>query len=428
MSKPSTTPGDKADTASAARSIAHAGRVARRRRPGAAAAPAVASNRADLHDAEALAHELRVHQIELESQNEDLRNTQLDLAAARDRFIDLYDFAPVGYLTLDHDGRITELNLTGAALLGAPRKSLIRRHFSGFVTAADLRRWRRHLLIALQHDEGRRLELALKSRSGPPLYAQLDCLRVAQAVGGAVLRVTLTDVSQRRLAEMDRRFASTVVEARESERRRVARELHEELGQRLSALKMDLASLPEVSDAQTPRLQAMLATLGQAVATVRRISTDLRPMMLDDLGLNAAIEGLAQESAQRLGLTVTLRLGDCDPPLGERTSVALYRMIQAVLAHIARHAHASHVGIELRQRSGDLLLTLLDNGSGWPLQPGGSGTAGSDSTQALHEQARMLGGHLELAPVAGSGQRFTLHLPLPREAVQPDGIARSSAA
>ena len=428
MSKPSTAPGDKAETASAARSIAHAGRVARRRRPSAAAAPAIASNRADLHHAEALAHELRVHQIELESQNEDLRNTQLDLATARDRFIDLYDFAPVGYLTLDHDGRITELNLTGAALLGAPRKSLIRRHFSGFVTAADLRRWRRHLLIALQHDEGRRLELALKSRSGPPLYAQLDCLRVAQAVGGAVLRVTLTDVSQRRLAEMDRRFASTVVEARESERRRVARELHEELGQRLSALKMDLASLPEVSDAQTPRLQAMLATLGQAVATVRRISTDLRPMMLDDLGLNAAIEGLAQESAQRLGLTVTLRLGDCDPPLGERTSVALYRMIQAVLAHIARHAHASHVGIELRQRSGDLLLTLLDNGSGWPLQPGGSGTAGSDSTQALHEQARMLGGHLELAPVAGSGQRFTLHLPLPREAVQPDGIARSSAA
>ena len=428
MSKPSTGPSDKAETACSARSIAHAGRAARRKRPSAAVVPAVASSRTDLRDAEALAHELRVHQIELESQNEDLRNTQLDLAAARDRFIDLYDFAPVGYLTLDHDGRITELNLTGAALLGAPRKSLIGRHFSGFVTAADLKRWRRHLLIAQQHDEGRRLELALKSRSGPPLYAQLDCLRVAQAVGRAMLRVALTDVSQRRLAEMDRCFASTVVEARESERRRVARELHEELGQRLSALKMDLASLPEVTGAQTPRLQAMLATLGQVVATVRRISTDLRPMMLDDLGLNAAIEGLAQESAQRLGLTVTLRLGDCDPPLSERTSVALYRMIQAVLAHIDRHAHASHVGIELRHGPGDLLLSLLNNGSGWPLQPGGSGTANSDSTQALHEQARMLGGHLELAPVAGGGQRFTLHLPLPRETVLPDGIVRSGAA
>lgn len=428
MSKPSTTPFDKATTAPAAASIAHAGRVASRRRSGTAAAPAAASNRTGLHDAEALAHELRVHQIELESQNEDLRNTQLDLAAARDRFLDLYDFAPVGYFTLDRGGRITELNLTGAALLGAPRKSLIGRHFSGFVTAADLRRWRRHLLIALQHDEGRRVELALKSRRGPPMYAQLDCLRVAQAVDGAVLRVTMTDASQRRLAEMDRRFANSVVEARESERRRVARELHEELGQRLSALKMDLASLPEVSGAQTPRLQAMLTALGQAVATVRRISTDLRPAMLDDLGLNAAIEGLAQESAQRLGLTVTLRLGDCDPPLGERTSVALYRMIQAVLAHIVRHAHASHVGIELRQTRGDLLLTLLDNGSGWPLQPVDGGSAGSDSTQTLHEQARMLGGHLDLAPVAGGGQRFTLHLPLPLEAVLPDGFARSGAA
>ena len=340
----------------------------------------------------------------------------------------LYDFAPVSYRTLDHGGRITELNLTGAALLSAPRKSLIRRHFSGFVTAVDLRRWRRHLLVALQHDEGRRLALARKSRSGPPWYAQVDCLRIAHTVGGAVLRVTLTDVSQRRLAELDRRFASTVVEARESGRRRVARELHEELGQRLKALKMDLASLPEVLDAQTPRLQALLTTLGQAVATARRISTDLRPMMLDHRRLNAAIEGLAQESAQRMGLTVTLRLGDCGPPLGEGTSVALYRMIQAVLAQIARHAHAGHVGIELRQRSGDLLLTLLDNGSAWPLQPGGSGRAGSDSTQAPHEQVRMLGGHLKLVPVAGSSQRFTLHLPLPRETVRPDGIGRSGVA
>ena len=428
MSKPSTGPSDKAETACSARSIAHAGRVARRRRPSAAAAPAVASSRTDLHDAEALAPELRVHQIGLESQNEALRNAQLDLAAARDRFIDLCDFAPVGHLTLDHDGRITELNLSCAALLGAPRKSLIGRHFSGFVTAADLRRWRRHLLIALQHDEGRRLELARQSRSGPPLYAQLDGLPVAQAVGGAMLRVTLTDVSQRRLAEMDRRFASTVVEARESERRHELHELHElheQLGQRLSAIKMDLASLPEVSGAQTPRLQAMLTALGQAVATVRRISTDLRPAMLDDLGLNAAIEGLAQESAQRLGLTVTLRLGDCDPPLGERTAVALHHLIQVVPAHIDRHAHASHVGIELQQGPGDL---LLNNGSGWPLQPGGSGTAGSDSTQARHEQARMLGGPLEPAPVAGGGQRFTLHLPLPRETVLPDRIARSGAA
>ena len=130
-------------------------------------------------------------------------------------------------------------------------------------------------------------------------------------------------------------------------------------------------------------------------------------------------------SAQRLGLTVTLRLGDCDPPLGERTAVALHHLIQVVPAHIDRHAHASHVGIELQQGPGDL---LLNNGSGWPLQPGGSGTAGSDSTQARHEQARMLGGHLELAPVAGGGQRFTLHLPLPRETVLPDRIARSGAA
>jgi signal transduction histidine kinase len=211
---------------------------------------------------------------------------------------------------------------------------------------------------------------------------------------------------------MDRRIAASVVEASEAERRRVARELHEDLGQTLSALKMDLASLPAVTGTQAQRIPAMLAALDDAVATVRRISTALRPLMLDDLGLNAAIDWLVRDSAKRLGLSITLDQDEGDPPLGERNAIALYRMVQETLAHIARHAHASDVAIEMRRRAGELLLTVQDNGTGWPVAASRLGD--TDAAMSLREQAHLLGGRLEFTKVRGGGQRFTLHLPLPR--------------
>jgi signal transduction histidine kinase len=254
-----------------------------------------------------------------------------------------------------------------------------------------------------------RIELALHTRADVLLHAQLDCLRVSSGDGAPMLRVTLTDVSQRKQAEMDRRITANVVEAREADRRRMAHELHEELGQRLSALKMDLGSLPVSNAEQGRRIADMLATLDDAVATVRRISIELRPMMLDDLGLHAAMDWLANDSAQRLGLSVSLTLDQDGPPLGERASIALYRMMQATLEHIARDARASSVHIELQHSPGKLLLRLQDSGTGWPAPAGAGGPR--EASQPLHEQARMLGGHLDVTPVPGGGQRYTLHLP-----------------
>ena len=109
----------------------------------------------------------------------------------------------------------------------------------------------------------------------------------------------------------------------------------------------------------------MLEMIDDTVASVRRIAADLRPMMLDDLGLNAAIEWLARDAARRMDMEITVRLGEEDPPVTQGAAIALYRMVQEALTNVARHARATDVSIEMRQEGGELVLTVRDNGIGF---------------------------------------------------------------
>jgi len=139
-----------------------------------------------------LLHELRVHQIELEMQNEALRQTQQALEESRDRFVDLYEFAPVGYLTLTADGMISEINLTAVTMLGRERDKLLNRSLRTLVIAADQDRWVRHFMTVKAREEKSCIELSLKRGDGAVFQAQLDC------VGNKpLMRVSLHDISER---------------------------------------------------------------------------------------------------------------------------------------------------------------------------------------------------------------------------------------
>ena len=131
----------------------------------------------------------------------------------------------------------------------------------------------------------------------------------------------------------------------EEERRHIARELHDELGQRLTALKMELASLLMPAQAQEgvpgvphDRIEAMLGMVDDTMASVRRIAANLRPTMLDDLGLHAAIEWLASESSRRVGIQVAVHFEEPEPPISAAASIVLYRIVQEALTNVARHA------------------------------------------------------------------------------------------
>jgi PAS domain S-box-containing protein len=149
-----------------------------------------------------LRHELQVHQIELETQNEALRMAQIVLEASRDRYVDLYDFAPVGYLTLSATGQIVEANLTAATYLGIDRKQLIKHRFDAFVAAPDRDRWQHQFIFAMKRVERLRLDLQLSRGDGSIALYDVNCLRVGAGHTESSLRIALIDITERKQAEL----------------------------------------------------------------------------------------------------------------------------------------------------------------------------------------------------------------------------------
>ena len=152
-------------------------------------------------EAQKLIHELRVHQIELEMQNQELRRAQEIIEESRRRYSDLYDFAPIGYLTLDELGTIKEANLTAAGQLATARSRLMGRHFTSFLDMADREAFRAHLRLVLEDQGSQTCELSLQIKDEEELFISLESVCHRDAEGGRLCRTAFTDITKRRQAE-----------------------------------------------------------------------------------------------------------------------------------------------------------------------------------------------------------------------------------
>jgi len=150
---------------------------------------------------EEMLHELEVQKIELEMQNDELKRAQAIIEESRERYVNFYDSAPVGYITLGSDGRFEEINLTGATLLGEERSKLLHRSFVHLVTPEDRDRWQQHFISVLQHDKKLTCELCILRSDGTRLPVQLDSLRLLKNDKIAVMRIAMTDITERKRAE-----------------------------------------------------------------------------------------------------------------------------------------------------------------------------------------------------------------------------------
>jgi len=201
---------------------------------------------------------------------------------------------------------------------------------------------------------------------------------------------------------------------REEERRRIAREIHDELGQALTAMKIELDSLSTAFPDAHPsskRVASLVSMIDQTIASLRRIATELRPAILDDLGLADAIEWAAEEFERRTGTKVHLNLPRRPLTLTPERTTAMFRIFQETLTNIARHAQASEVHVQLAAEDSSLLLEVRDNGTGISEEKvSGHGSLG---ILGMRERALLLGGELAVGGGPGQGTWVRVRIPLP---------------
>ncbi|MDP9649840.1 PAS domain-containing sensor histidine kinase [Paraburkholderia caledonica] len=246
--------------------------------------------------------------------------------------------------------------------------------------------------------------------------------------GGARLyTVMLRDVTERvsaehaqqRAREELRELSANLQKIREDEKTRIARELHDDLGQQLTALKMDISSVEETlggsaSELVRDHLQGMRRLIDATVASVRRIAADLRPVMLDDLGLIPAVEWLANDFTNRYGIDVERDIETGDARFSPAGATALFRIVQEALTNVARHADATLVTLSLRAGDEAFVLRIADNGQG--AHRDGELAGKSFGLLGIRERAHMLGGAVDIQTSQGNG--FALSVTIPAEAVQ----------
>jgi PAS domain S-box-containing protein len=348
------------------------------------------------------------------------RDLQQRIEELNRRMRAVFDLAPVA-IWITEGERIVFANRACAALFGAAGSdALVGRSIHDFVAADAQAALRRAVRQALARDDPAPTVSERIVRVDGQVREVLIALARLPDHGHTAVQMALTDITERehtnRLLEQSRRelrsLAAHRVDSREEERGRVARELHDELGQRLTALKMELASLQGAvapgSDGR--RVAAMLDMVDDTVASVRRIATELRPLMLDDLGLLAAIDWLARGWERRMGISVGLRLGRSEPRLPEGAAIAVYRMVQEALTNIARHARATAVEITLRQQRGALTLVVQDNGVGF--DAAALSREGVHGLMGIRERAYLLGGDFEAGNLPRGGARISVRVPL----------------
>jgi PAS domain S-box-containing protein len=226
------------------------------------------------------------------------------------------------------------------------------------------------------------------------------------------------ETALRRSKDELRELAAAASSVREQEKSRVARELHDELAQSLTALKMDVNWLKErMAAGQEPlvtKLESMQAMLDTTVKATRRISSDLRPLMLDDLGLIPAAEWLVNNFIQRHGIDCRFTADPPDLDLQDPHATAIFRIMQESLTNVARHAHASHVDITLDGCDGEITLRVRDNGCGFapadPRKPNSFGLVG------LRERVYLLDGEITVDTAPGKGATIEVRIPMPQGA------------
>ena len=347
---------------------------------------------------------------------------------SEERFRTTFESAGIGMALVDTQGHPVKCNPVLQRMLGYSEQELARMLFTEFTHPDD-----RDLDMGLYRElmAGKRdryqIEKRYITKDARILWGLLTVSVVKDLLGQPQYCVGMAeDITERKRAheELQRSLdelhalAGRLQSVREEERKRLSREIHDQLGQALTAIKLDLSSLVRgLPAAHGPFLEKgtpLLRLVDETIESVRRISTELRPGMLDDLGLAATVEWAAEEFATRTGTKCLLDLATEQIAVDSETAIVVFRIFQETLTNVARHAHASEVKVRLAEENGDLTLEVQDNGRG--IGEDELANANSLGILGMRERALLLRGTLTITGQPGKGTTVRIRIPESRNA------------
>jgi len=368
----------------------------------------------------------KLYTVILRDVTERVRGERL-LERSEARLRGILDSAMDAIITVDAHQHVVLFNQAAEDVFGCPRDQAIGAPLAWFIPerfrhahAGLVQRFGDTGDSSRRMGGGQRIVMGLR-RNGEEFPIDASISHTVEE-GEHFYTVILRDVTQRVKAEEAlresreeiRNLALAASAVREQEKSRIARELHDELGQALTALKIDVGWLREhlggVPEPVLAKLASMQVLLDGTVSAARRISSDLRPLMLDDLGLVAACEWLAHSFEQRTGTPCELVVGTGELDLPDPYATAVFRVMQESLTNIAKHAEASQVEATLERQGETVTLVVRDNGRGFdiaaPRKEGSYGMVG------LRERAYLLGGDIRVQSAPGEGTLVEMRIPM----------------
>ena len=351
-------------------------------------------------------------------------HSEMMIQRSQERLRGILDSAMDAIITVDDHQRIVLFNAAAEKMFGCPQDRAVGGSLSWFIPDRFRMSHAQHVSefgatgVSSRRMAGSRVVTGLRSNGQEfPIDAAISQLTEGDA---KFYTVILRDVSERMRSLEDlahsqeelRELASASSSAREQEQSRIARELHDELAQAMSALKMDIKIIrtgAAPGDVNLDRrLDRMETQIDGTIAAMRRIAADLRPLALDDLGLIPAIEALTQEFQRRTSIDCELAVGNPDLALPPQHATALFRIVQESLTNVAKHAQASRVEIVISEESDLLSLMVRDNGIGFS-------TASPRKRQSfgllgVRERAYMLGGETRIVSAPGKGTEVEIRI------------------
>jgi PAS domain S-box-containing protein len=419
-------------------------------------------------DTQRLLHELQVHQVELEMQNAELQGARNEMEAMLEKFTDLYDFAPVGYFSLDEQGLILEVNLTGAALLGVERSRLINHRLQHFVAPTSRPVFLAFLEKVFAGSGKQVCEAPLLNENSTPSWVDFQAASAALAPSERKwCRVAVSDISalkraqeaQRRMEAVDaanrelkqeivrrkavekalkkseryarqllakslqlqkqlQHLSHQVLQAQEEERKRISRELHDDIAQVLTAISFHLAVLRKEAAPNGKDLKRKIAhtqrLVERSVDIVHRFASQLRPPALDDLGLIPALHSHVKDFAKRTGLAVhftSFTRGRTELLDNDKRTV-LYRVVQEALINVAKHAQASRVNVNIRKQRGVIRMEVQDDGKSFEARDVLSAKRNKGlGLLGMRERVEMVGGRFAVESSPGKGTAIRAEIP-----------------